>query len=561
MNRKPVYLAIDIGTGSVRTALFTASGDKISYACQEITTRNPQPDCYEQSTQDIWRSTTYCIRTLTESLNPQKHQIVSIGVDATCSLAICNDDLELSPLPITPPATDKDDIFNVILWLDRRAVEDARYINTESITNLSVKSVISHFGGSISPENEPPKLRWLYRNRPHIFSDNKKPLFFDLSDWLVAALTSNNIPRSACTVACKWGWHDGSWNPSFWSSIGLKSLCDNDFHSIGSNIVSPGTRISTSLSNIAVSDCGFENDSIIVAAPLIDAYAGSVWSFAVMETMKNITNVISFVCGTSTCMLQVRYDEVFVHGVWGPFKHALVKDKYVTEGGQSITGKLLQHIIQTHQCYDQLFKRFENDGAIYDYLSTIGEKIMRENNGLDPAMHVHCLDYHAGNRSPLADATLRGVWTGLSLDTDIQDLATKFRAAVQALCYGARRVVEAMCDKNENESENEKDIVVTACGGLCQSQLFLKELADCLGVRVVMPGEKEADTVLLGSAVLARMAHEGCTEMEKVATKMCKVGDVVHPDEGRKEYHDRKYKVYCRMYEDFMDYRRIMNGD
>jgi ribulose kinase len=44
----------------------------------------------------------------------------------------------------------------------------------------------------------------------------------------------------------------------------------------------------------------------------------------------------------------VSKNEIFVDGVWGPYYGAMVPDMWLNEGGQSSTGKLLDHIIDSH---------------------------------------------------------------------------------------------------------------------------------------------------------------------------------------------------------------------
>lgn len=39
---------------------------------------------------------------------------------------------------------------------------------------------------------------------------------------------------------------------------------------------------------------------------------------------------------------------VFVPGVWGPYFSAMVPGMWLNEGGQSATGKLIDHVIDSH---------------------------------------------------------------------------------------------------------------------------------------------------------------------------------------------------------------------
>jgi len=40
--------------------------------------------------------------------------------------------------------------------------------------------------------------------------------------------------------------------------------------------------------------------------------------------------------------------EMFVDGVWGPYLSAIMPNMWLLEGGQSATGKLIDHVIATH---------------------------------------------------------------------------------------------------------------------------------------------------------------------------------------------------------------------
>ncbi len=50
------YIGVDVGTASVRAGLVDSRGTLVTTATQPIKIVEPQPDFYEQSTEDIWQS-------------------------------------------------------------------------------------------------------------------------------------------------------------------------------------------------------------------------------------------------------------------------------------------------------------------------------------------------------------------------------------------------------------------------------------------------------------------------------------------------------------------------
>ena len=48
------YVGVDVGTSSVRAALVNHKGQVLHTAVEPIEIHNPQPDFYEQSSQNIW---------------------------------------------------------------------------------------------------------------------------------------------------------------------------------------------------------------------------------------------------------------------------------------------------------------------------------------------------------------------------------------------------------------------------------------------------------------------------------------------------------------------------
>ena len=91
MDRDTVYIGVDVGTGSVRAALFSKEGDYLMGKSKVITVHNPFPDIYEQSSNEIWLAVCWCVSELSNTFknkNGSDWKIGGIGFTATCSLVV-----------------------------------------------------------------------------------------------------------------------------------------------------------------------------------------------------------------------------------------------------------------------------------------------------------------------------------------------------------------------------------------------------------------------------------------------------------------------------------------
>ena len=55
----------------------------------------------------------------------------------------------------------------------------------------------------------------------------------------------------------------------------------------------------------------------------------------------------------------VSEKEIFVKGVWGPYYSAMIPGMYLNEGGQSTTGKLLDHIVNSHPAKSLISRKLD----------------------------------------------------------------------------------------------------------------------------------------------------------------------------------------------------------
>ncbi|XP_044755227.1 FGGY carbohydrate kinase domain-containing protein [Coccinella septempunctata] len=540
------FIGVDVGTGSARAGLVSTEGKVVRSSVAKVRTWNPKSDFYEQSSVDIWSACVKCIKEVARGVNPEN--IKGIGFDATCSL-VCLDS-EGKPLPISQTG---DNNRNVILWMDHRARAEAEEINSKQ------HQLLKYVGGKISLEMETPKLLWLKRN---LFETcwKKAAYFFDLPDYLTWMATENDT-RSLCSLVCKWTYEaseDGShkWNPSYFQQIGLDDLETNNWKKIGSFVQNPGSAVNNGLCKKAAEELGLKIGTPI-GTSMIDAHAGALGMIgcSINGLDEDFSSKLGLICGTSTCHMAVSKVPVFCQGVWGPYYSAVIPGMWLNEGGQSATGKLIDHIIETHPATAEIQTRI-GEKHIQEYLSELLERMAKRENLKSPNLLTSNLhvwpDFH-GNRSPLADPGLRGSVVGLTLGNSEEDLALLYMAIIQALSYGTRHIIECLRDSGHNL----KTILI--CGGLSKNKLFVKTQADVAKLPVVCPDEPEA--VLLGSAILAASAAGYFGDMKAAIRRMGGSGTVIHPNIDLANFHDKKYKVFLKMYKDQMEYRRIMDAE
>lgn len=72
---KIYFVGVDVGTGSSRAALVNSCGEVIKSHVKEIKTWNPQPDHYEQSSDDIWKAVCECVK-VRSFIIPHNQQLI-----------------------------------------------------------------------------------------------------------------------------------------------------------------------------------------------------------------------------------------------------------------------------------------------------------------------------------------------------------------------------------------------------------------------------------------------------------------------------------------------------
>ena len=313
---------------------------------------------------------------------------------------------------------------------------------------------------------------------------------------------------------------------------------------------------------------------IAVGSGVIDAYAGWIGTVGAKVSLSekevdagvaknDVTQAftrLAAVAGTSTCHVAMSKSPIFVNGVWGPYRDVLLPDYWLAEGGQSATGELLKHVIETHPAHQEALSIAETYNTnIYTFLN---EKL-REMADEQGAPTVSWLGRHFffygdlfGNRSPVADPNMVGSLTGLSSNKTVSGLALYYLGALEFIALQTRQIIETMNHEGHVISS------VFMSGSQCQNDILMSLMATACDMPVVIPRYVHA-AVVHGAAMLAVKAasadKDGKTEpLWDIMDRMSKPGKVIKPttDQTERSLMMEKYKVFLQQCQQQQDWRK-----
>lgn len=522
------FIGVDVGSASVRTAVFNKTGQRLGFSVLPIQQFKPKTDFVEQSATDIWTQVCLSVRTAVQQSAIDPIHVKSIGFDATCSLVSVGANLE--PVSVSPDGAAEQDI---IMWMDHRAAHETTTIN------LTNDPALRYVGGEVSIEMELPKILWLKNNFPERY--NAVWRFFDLADFLVWKSTQADV-ASVCTLTCKWNYlaHEHDFSRGLLADIGLDDLLTK----IPETILDLGKPAGYLTAEIA--EAFGLHTQVAVASGIIDAHAGGL-ALAAAEPEGSL----AIISGTSNCHMIVSRDPVMVPGVWGPYFGAMLPGWWLNEGGQSAAGALVEWAIRQHEAWPDLLAEATKKGI--NYYQLLNEAV----DGLRlvepyPTAYLHVLADHHGNRSPRANPDAKGMVCGLTLENGRVSLARHYLATLQSIAYGTRHIIDAL------EESGHKITRIVMCGGATKNPLWLQEYANVTGREIHLV--QEEDAVNLGAALLGAVACGAFSHFSEAANTMVRDGDVIHPDSRSYSFHQAKYQVYLQMYQDQQNYNDAMSN-
>ena len=443
-------LALDQGTSSSRSIVFTDSGEIIASVQQEFKQIFPQPGWVEHDPLDLWQSQLATTQAVLAKAGIRADQVAAMGITNQRETTVVWNRKTGQP------------IFNAIVWQDRRTEAICQQLRARGLAKL----IQSKTGLVLDPYFSATKLKWIL---DHVSGARDSALrgelaFGTVDTWLAwnlsgARLHVTDVSNAARTML--FNIHEGCWDQELldWLDIPREMLPQvhpsshyygaTDAHWLGSPVAIGGLA-------------GDQQSALFGQACFKPGMAKNTYGtgcFMLLNTGADCAESTNGLISTSACQI-------------GPEK------QYALEGSVFIGGAVVQWL---------------RDGlkAIKD--STDIEQLAASVPDSDGVVFVPSF---TGLGAPYWVPSAKGAILGLSRGTTVAHIA---RAALGSIAFQSAALLQAMTrDAQAPITELRVD------GGACANSLLVQFQADLLGIPVLRP--KVTETTALGAAYLAGLA-------------------------------------------------------
>ncbi|MEY3080646.1 MAG: xylulokinase [Pseudomonadota bacterium] len=477
-----MYLGLDFGTSSVKGVLIDVKQKIVATASAPLKVSRPQPGWSEQNPEDWWKACNTVVKTLGKMKPKAIAAVEGIGLSGQQHGAtlLGKDGKALRPC---------------ILWNDARSFRECEDIEKAESRAREISGNIPLAGFTA------PKLLWVKKHEPKIFSQVAK------------VLLPKDYIRFRMTGDCASDMSDSS--GTYWLDIAKRDWSDKLLAAGSMSIdqmpkLYEGTDATGRLTPAVARAWGMPKRPVVAGGGGDNAAAacgiGAVTDNSALVSIG--TSGVLFVSNDTFRPNAGRAVHAFCHAVPGTWHQmgVILSAAASLEWLATILGKPAPKLT----------------GALGNTLT-----------GPSPAL---MLPYLSGERTPVADAQVRGLIMGLGHESDHKTLT---HAALDAVAFAFRDSLEALKDAGTEVKR------VTAVGGGSKSELWLKIIATVLGVPVDLPAAGDVGGAF-GAARLGLIAATGA-DFRKVLTAP-KTARTIKPEPKARDAYEAHYRRYASIY-------------
>lgn len=483
---RDLFLAIDVGTGGLRSALVDSNGKVLALSHSEHEQIVPRFGWSEQRPADWWAGTRKVIRDILGQVENASSRIAAIcGCGQMHGTVLIDDDGN--------PTLDA-----VPLWNDKR-------------TAGHVDAYISRFGTARGMEltaNMPTpawpafKLAWIAENRPDALRRASGLLM--PKDWINFKLTGERAQDTTeASLSYLMDWKSRAWSDEMMETVG-----------VARNILPP-LRQSAEILGTLSADVALE---LGLSAGIPVLVGAGDYPMALLGSGVIRPGMGSDVTGTST-IITILHDKAVMdpefcnvltpNGLWGAMT-------LIEAGGDAVRWAR---------------RAFHENRRSYADVAEIALRAAPGSGG------IFFLPYLSGERVA-EKRNSRAQFFGLKAETGIGEL---HRAVLEGVAFSVRRLLDRL-----PEDKARPEQIVAASGG-AKSELWLRIKASMYRVPYVVPEELECGVV--GAAALMATSTGEAQDIETAVARMVRFKTEIQPDPCWSDLYDRMMPIYARLYE------------
>ena len=492
-------LGIDAGTSGVKAIVMDTAGVICGSGYQECDVITPRPSWAEQRPADWWAACDGAVRQAV-AVSGVGRRIAGIGLSGQMQGSVL----------LRRDGTVAD---TCMIWMDQRSCGEAEELNAR----LTPEETMRYAANYCLPSFWAAKLLWLRRHQPEVFDSIRKVLFpKDYLRWKMTGEIASEVSDASCTWLLDLPsrqWSDrlfrtaglsrelvperllesqdvaGCLLPDVAERWGLRpgipvaaGAGDQEAGGVGMGVTRPGTICSTIGTSGVVFGCS--------AAPFIDPEPHGMYS-----QCHAVPGQYSFL----GCTL----------GAGGSFKW--MRDTFFAPQKEALAAR---------------------GESIYDYMTGLAAEQQPGCGGLV------FLPYLGGEGTPYVDPNARGVFFGLSYQSDLGALC---RAVMEGVTFSLRDTVEIIRAAGVEISQ------IRVAGGGAKSALWRQMQADIFGQSVCMTNVDEAPAA--GAAILAGVAAGLFPSADQACQAMVQLVSTTEPIAAHTAVYNEYYQTYRGLYQ------------
>jgi gluconokinase len=482
--RYPLVLASDIGTSSIRTAVFDGEGRELEWTEARRHNRigSTSDGGLELDPEILLHNLLECMVESVERAGEASSQIRAVAI---CTVWHSMVGVGRDGRAVTP----------FILWADERASEEAEELKAI----LDEDAIHKRTGCPIHVSYLPAKILWFRKRFPDLYRNVAK--WLSIGEYVILRILGNAV--TSYSIASGTGLFSRfglSWDDEILSAISLKKEQLPDL-----------VDFDTPLRGVRDEFSGLPptlRDAIWFPS-LGDGACSNVGSGCTSISRETLS------LGTSGAIRVMFGDEMEVDPPKGLWLYLLDRKRKVLGGAIS------------------------NGGIVYKWLLDflkVGtkEEVEREVMGLEPCGHgISVLPFLMGERSPVWNPRIKGTIYGIRLSTRPVEL---IRASLEAVAYGLASI-HRMIDEVVHV---DREIVATG-GAIIASEAWRQIVSDVIGKRIGICAEREAS--MKGAAIMALEAL-GLKSAEEIEPDLV---ETIHPDPIRHRRYEDGMRMYLEL--------------